>query len=80
MTGAVQPKLSQGNLKKIHFIDAGEQMLNGFGEVIGPLFKKIRDATEDSRTLAQIRDTLLPKLISGELRISDAERIVEKAY
>src|SRR5690606_30540301 len=38
VTGAVQPKLSQGNLKKIPFIDAGEWLLNGFGEVISPLF------------------------------------------
>lgn len=30
----------------------------------------------ESRTLAQLRDTLLPKLISGELRVPDAERIV----
>jgi type I restriction enzyme S subunit len=30
----------------------------------------------ESRTLAALRDTLLPKLISGELRVADAERIV----
>lgn len=78
VTGAVQPKLSQGNLKKIPFIDAGEQLLNGFGEVISPLFKKIRDATEELRVLVQIRDTLLPKLISGELRVKDAEAFLKE--
>ena len=31
----------------------------------------------DTRTLAALRDTLLPKLISGELRVPDAERLVE---
>jgi len=31
-----------------------------------------------SRTLAAIRDTLLPKLISGELQVKNAERIVER--
>lgn len=78
VTGAVQPKLSQGNLKKIPFIDAGDQLINGFGEVIDPIFKQIRDATEESRTLAQLRDTLLPKLISGELRVHDAERSLKE--
>lgn len=34
------------------------------------------NSQEESRTLAAIRDTLLPKLISGELRVPDAERIV----
>ncbi len=35
--------------------------------------------TDESHTLAVLRDTLLPKLISGELRIKDAEKFVGKA-
>jgi type I restriction enzyme S subunit len=34
--------------------------------------------TEQSRTLAALRDTLLPKLISGELRVNDAEKLVRE--
>ncbi|MGB5096496.1 MAG: restriction endonuclease subunit S [Porticoccaceae bacterium] len=79
VTGAVQPKLSQGNLKAIPFIDAGDAVLQRFGEIVDPLFAQIRGTTEESRTLAQLRDTLLPKLISGELRITDAEQFVEAA-
>ncbi|MGB5146837.1 MAG: restriction endonuclease subunit S [Porticoccaceae bacterium] len=79
VTGAVQPKLSQGNLKAIPFIDAGDAVLQRFGEIVDPLFAQIRGTTEESRTLAQLRDTLLPKLISGELRIKDAEQFVEAA-
>jgi type I restriction enzyme S subunit len=33
----------------------------------------------ESRSLAALRDTLLPKLISGDLRIKDAERFLEQA-
>lgn len=36
----------------------------------------IADNERTSSSLAKLRDTLLPKLISGELRVSDAERIV----
>lgn len=79
VTGAVQPKLSQGNLKAIPFIDAGDAVLQRFGEIVDPLFAQIRGTTEESRTLTQLRDTLLPKLISGELRIKDAEQFVEAA-
>ena len=79
VTGAVQPKLSQGNLKAIPFIDAGDVLLRQFGEIVDPLFAQVRDSTEESHTLAQLRDTLLPKLISGELRIQDAEQFIEAA-
>jgi type I restriction enzyme S subunit len=79
VTGAVQPKLSQGNLKAIPFINPGEALLRKIGGIVDPLFAQIRDATEESRTLSQLRDTLLPKLISGELRVKDAERFIERA-
>ena len=38
-----------------------------------PLLEKIRHNDEESRTLAELRDTLLPKLISGELDVSDID-------
>jgi type I restriction enzyme S subunit len=38
----------------------------------------MEQSNDESRTLAALRDTLLPKLISGELRIEDAERFLEK--
>ena len=47
-----------------------------FGRVVGPLFARASAASRESRTLAALRDTLLPKLISGELRVKDAERLV----
>jgi type I restriction enzyme S subunit len=46
---------------------------------IEPILKRQALATEESRTLAALRDTLLPKLISGELRVKDAEKIAARA-
>ena len=43
------------------------------------LVERIVVDKHESRTLAALRDTLLPKLISGELRVKDAERIIEKS-
>jgi type I restriction enzyme S subunit len=79
VTGAVQPKLSQRNLKSIPFLNAGRELMSKFGDIVEPLFRKIRCVNEESRTLTQLRDTLLPKLISGELRVEGAKRIIEGA-
>lgn len=51
-------------------------VFKAFGQVVNPLFDRARSAMKQSRTLAALRDSLLPKLISGELRVPDAERIV----
>ena len=47
-----------------------------FGRAIKPLFMRSSAAERESRTLAALRDALLPKLISGELRVRDAERFL----
>jgi type I restriction enzyme S subunit len=52
-------------------------LLEKFDSYASVLALRIHQSTEESRTLAGLRDTLLPKLISGELRVKDAERIVE---
>jgi len=49
------------------------------GNLMSPMFGQIKVATAENRTLASLRDALLPKLISGELRVPDAERIVGRA-
>lgn len=42
-------------------------------------FAKLRSNTEQNRTLAETRDYLLPKLMSGEVRVSDAEDLIREA-
>jgi type I restriction enzyme S subunit len=56
-----------------------DALLDEFENVVGPLFLKILKNTEASRTLAATRDLLLPKLMSGEIRLKDAEKIAEAA-
>ena len=50
-----------------------------FSDATAPLVAKYLACSEESRTLADLRDTLLPKLISGEIRIRNAEKIAEAA-
>ena len=52
---------------------------DAFRRAVRPMFAHASEATAETRTLAALRDSLLPKLISGELRIQDGERLIEKA-
>ena len=48
-----------------------------FRQPIQPLIARAREAVNEARTLATLRDALLPRLVSGDLRLGDAERMVE---
>ena len=50
-----------------------------FGKIVRPWFEKIKMNAEQSGTLAALRDTLLPRLMSGEICVRDAEKEVEAA-
>lgn len=56
-----------------------ENVWKNFADFVSPIFKSIKANSELSQSLTQLRDTLLPKLISGELQVKDAERIAEAA-
>lgn len=49
-------------------------LLKAFEQRVSPMFNRILRNTEEAQTLASLRDALLPKLISGELRVKYAER------
>lgn len=73
VTGAVQQKVSQQNLKKVPAIIPSKQALSAFDEIIQPIFAQIRNLRDENANLSQLRDTLLPKLMSGELDVSNIE-------
>ena len=73
VTGAVQQKVSQQNLKKVPAIIPSKQALGAFDEIIQPIFAQIRNLRDENTNLAQLRDTLLPKLMSGELDVSNID-------
>ena len=70
VTGAVQAKLSQANMQKIMLPIPPKDEINKIRPVIDSLYGKIRNCEGESSRLATLRDTLLPKLMSGELNIS----------
>ena len=73
VTGAVQQKVSQQNLKKVPAIIPSKEALSAFDDLIQPIFAQIRNLRDENAHLADLRDTLLPKLMSGEIDVSDIE-------
>ena len=69
VTGAVQPKLSQRNLKAVPIVFASRSVCGAFSDIIRPLFKKMRVNADETESLAALRDAILSKLVSGKVRL-----------
>ncbi len=79
ITGAVQLKLSQGRMNAMPFIYAGPDVCQAFSNTVAPFFAKYRANVDESQSLAAMRDLLLPKLMSGEVRVKEAEKLIGEA-
>lgn len=73
VTGAVQQKVSQANLKKVPVIIPDIQSLEQFNNTIEPIFGAIRNYRDENDRLSALRDTLLPKLMNGEIDVSEVK-------
>ncbi len=78
-TDAAVPGLNRNNVYRLEFTMPSQNCLSEFQKVVGLMRRKIRSNSDETQTLATLRDTLLPKLMSGEIRVADAEREVEAA-
>lgn len=73
VTGAVQQKVSQQNLKKVPAIIPSKDVLSAFDDLIQPIFAQIRNLRNENTRLTDLRDTLLPRLMSGKLDVSNID-------
>jgi type I restriction enzyme S subunit len=73
-TGTTVKHTSPERIKVLKFPLPNNQLALVFEKIINPLYKKYCSNNEESGTLATIRDTLLPKLLSGEIRVRDLEK------
>ena len=74
VTGAVQAKLSQANMQKILVALPPIDVINKIRPLIDKLYQKRRNLEDENSRLAELRDTLLPKLMSGELKVNEIEK------
>ncbi|GAN69841.1 hypothetical protein AOR01nite_26440 [Acetobacter orleanensis] len=75
--GSTFQEISKKNFRPLPIIKASLDLLKAFNTQSQGVFDKIIASEAESRTLAQLRDLLLPKLMSGEISIRDAEKMVE---
>ena len=75
--GAAQPLLNQATLKSIKVSAPSRSACNVFNKTVSEFIIKSTNLENEIHVLESLRDTLLPKLISGELRIPDAEQVSE---
>ena len=78
-TDAAVPGLNRENVYQLEVTAPPPELISHFAETASCFRENITAISKDSKILAQLRDTLLPKLISGELRITDAEKFLERA-
>ncbi|WP_138381166.1 restriction endonuclease subunit S [Luteithermobacter gelatinilyticus] len=76
-TDAAVPGLNRNNAYRLEFPWPGSSLADAFEGIAAPLWKQRSANLRELETLAQTRDLLLPKLMSGEIRLRDAEKAVE---
>jgi type I restriction enzyme S subunit len=76
--GSVFNTITRDTLDGVSTISPPLEVIQSFNSIAGALLGKIKNNLEESRILGNQRDALLPKLISGEIRIPDAEKMLEE--
>ena len=77
--GTTFQEINKRNFRPIPLTVPEMSVIKIFGAIANPIYQRIAQNEWENSSLAQTRDMLLPKLISGKLKIDDAEKTLEKA-
>ncbi len=77
-TGGAQQHINKNNVNDLRLLRPSEHLMQAYLRVARPIFDRVKANCFESRTLAALRDMLLPKLLSGEIRVKGAKRMVEE--
>ena len=76
--GSVFSTITRKTFDGLELVQSSDQVLSAFADQAGLYLEKILVAQQENIALAALRDTLLPRLMSGQLRIREAEKLVEE--
>jgi len=76
--GSTFLEISKKNFRDIPFLEASEAVISEFSVIAEGYFKKITGLQQQVDQLEEMRDTLLPKLISGEVRLPETDLVVKQ--
>jgi len=77
--GSVFDTITRDTFASLSVVVPSEKLLFEFEDEVKPLLERVLNNLHESHTLAALRDTVLPKLLSGEIRVKDAEKFVSAA-
>ncbi len=77
-SGTTFAEISKKNFKIIPVLVPSEEVLQSYSKLVANFYDKITEIGIESLALVDIRDTLLPKLLSGELQVADTEMLVKE--
>jgi type I restriction enzyme S subunit len=75
--GSVFGNLNKSRFESLAVLLPPPSLAQAYASLVAPIFDKILMNLKQEMTLTQLRDTLLPRLISGKLRVPEAEKLVE---
>ncbi len=74
--GSAQPHVYPSDINGLKFVIADEKTRSNFGDLLIPLYEKVKNITKQNQELVQLRDWLLPMLMNGQVTVGDAEEMV----
>lgn len=77
-SNSAQPGLNQQGVRSLPFLMPTDCVVEAFDYLVKPLTDRLFAGCLESRTLAALREALLPKLIFGQLRVKEAERFLKE--
>jgi type I restriction enzyme S subunit len=78
-SGTTVMGIRQSELRAVPVLLPKMSVQQKYGQIVGPILLQLWHNESECESLAALRDTLLPKLLSGEVKVRQAERMLEKA-
>ena len=75
-TSSIATAVNSKTIKGMKLLMPPTSVISDFSKITKPLFEEIRYTLQESRRLAELRDTLLPRLMSGELKVNEIENAI----
>lgn len=75
--GGSREAVTKAHIESLKLLVPSPDLLSAFGALVTPMFKQVESCSREVRALAALRDTLLPKLLSGELQVHNGDMEVE---
>ncbi|MGD0466118.1 MAG: restriction endonuclease subunit S [Gammaproteobacteria bacterium] len=75
---AAIPGINQSDVKELKILMPSKTILDRFNDLVSPLFSQILNNAKQIQTLDTLRDTLLPRLVSGQLRLPETDAGINK--